>query len=74
MHCKDLRAAGETEQRPYGLDAWEESPYDDDREQAALADLTLAVTTINGWNRLDIAGRTPAGSHRPAGRQRAATS
>jgi AhpD family alkylhydroperoxidase len=27
MHWKDLRAAGEGEQRLYGLDAWEESPY-----------------------------------------------
>ena len=37
MHWKDLRAAGESEQRLYGLDAWEESPYYDDRERAALA-------------------------------------
>ena len=26
MHWKDLRNAGETEQRLYGLDAWRESP------------------------------------------------
>ena len=26
MHWKDARALGETEQRLYGLDAWEESP------------------------------------------------
>ena len=26
MHWKDLRAHGESEQRLYGLDAWEESP------------------------------------------------
>ena len=31
MHWKDLRAAGETEQRLYGLDAWRESPYYTDR-------------------------------------------
>ena len=37
MHWKDLRAAGETEQRLYGLDAWRESPYYADRERAALA-------------------------------------
>ena len=36
MHWKDLRAAGESEQRLYGLDAWEESPYYTDRERAAL--------------------------------------
>jgi AhpD family alkylhydroperoxidase len=30
-----------------------------------LADLTLAVVTINGWNRLSIAFRTPAGRYQP---------
>lgn len=97
MHWKDLRAAGETEQRMYGLDAWAESPYYSDRERAALAwteavtnireghvsdevyeqvrkfftekelaDLTFAVAAINGWNRLNIAARTVAGTYRPA--------
>src|SRR5216117_1573505 len=37
MHWKDLRSIGEQEQRLYGLDAWEESPYYTDRERAALA-------------------------------------
>ena len=45
MHWKDLRNAGETEQRLYGLDAWDESPYYTDREQAALA-WTEAITNI----------------------------
>jgi AhpD family alkylhydroperoxidase len=45
MHWKDSRALGETEQRLYGLDAWEESPYYSDRERAALA-WTEAVTNI----------------------------
>jgi AhpD family alkylhydroperoxidase len=97
MHWKDLRAAGEPEQRLYGLDAWEESPYYSDRERAALAwtdavtklheghvpddvyrrvrqvfnekelaDLTLAVVAINGWNRLNVALRTVPGNYRPA--------
>jgi len=97
MHWKDLRAIGEQEQRLYGLDAWEESPYYSDRERAALAwaeavtnirethvpdalydrvhqqftekemaDLTLAVATINAWNRLAIAGRTTPGTYQPA--------
>ena len=30
-----------------------------------LADLTLAVVAINGWNRLNIAFRTPAGKFQP---------
>jgi AhpD family alkylhydroperoxidase len=37
MHWKDLRAAGETEQRLYSLDAWRECPYYTDRERAGLA-------------------------------------
>ena len=45
MHWKDARAGGETEQRLYGLDAWEESPYYTDRERAALA-WTDAVTRV----------------------------
>jgi AhpD family alkylhydroperoxidase len=45
MHWKDLRAAGESEQRLYGLDAWRESPYYTDRERAAL-NWTEAVTLI----------------------------
>jgi len=96
MHWKDLRAEGEKEQRLYGLDAWEESPYYTDRERAALgwteavtrlrhghvpdeafrnarrffsekelADLTLAVVAINGWNRLNIAFHAPAGTYQP---------
>ncbi len=37
MHWKDLRAAGEGEQRLYELDAWRETPFYTDRERAALA-------------------------------------
>lgn len=45
MHWKDLRALGESEQRLYGLDAWEESPYYSGRERAALA-WAEAVTKV----------------------------
>src|SRR5216117_400566 len=45
MHWKDLRSIGEKEQRLYGLDAWEESPYYTDRERAAFA-WAEAVTNI----------------------------
>jgi AhpD family alkylhydroperoxidase len=96
MHSKDLRAAGETEQRLYGLSAWRETPYFSQREQAALAwaesltnlheghvpdevyymtrkqfseeelvDLTLAVTTINTYNRINIAFRVIPGDYQP---------
>ena len=102
MHWKDARVDGETEQRLYGLDAWEESPYYSDRERAALAwteavtniheghvpdavyawvrdsftekelvDLTLAITAINSWNRLNIAARTVPGTYQPAKAHRA---
>ncbi|MGI8766716.1 MAG: carboxymuconolactone decarboxylase family protein [Gemmatimonadaceae bacterium] len=100
MHWKDLRAAGETEQRLYSLDAWRECPFYTDRERAALAwaeavtliagdhvpdevydsvsphvtekelaDLTLAVATINAWNRLVIARRATPGTYRPGATQ-----
>ncbi len=45
MHWKDARAAGESEQRLYGLDAWREAPYYTDRERAALQ-WTEALTNI----------------------------
>ena len=45
MHSKDLRAAGETEQRLYMLSAWRESPVYTDRERAALA-WAEAVTLV----------------------------
>jgi AhpD family alkylhydroperoxidase len=45
MHSKDARAEGETEQRLYSLDAWEEAPYYSDRERAAL-EWTEAVTLL----------------------------
>src|SRR5689334_20299342 len=46
MHSKDARAAGESEQRLYTLDAWRETPFFTERERAALA-FTEAVTMIH---------------------------
>lgn len=37
MHSKDARAAGETEQRLYLVQAWREVPFYNARERAALA-------------------------------------
>jgi AhpD family alkylhydroperoxidase len=45
MHTKDARAIGETEQRIYGLAAWQETPYFTARERAALA-FTEEVTRL----------------------------
>ena len=45
MHTKDARAAGETEQRIYALDAWRETPFFTERERAAL-EWTEAVTRV----------------------------
>ena len=66
MHTKDARAAGESEQRLYGLPAWRETPYFTARERAALA-FTEAVTmlaallslivTINAWNTIAVTTR-----------------
>src|ERR1700686_2074560 len=46
-HTKELRAAGEPEQRPYLLGAWKECSFYSERERAALAGskaLTLLAT------------------------------
>ena len=40
--------------------------------EAELVQLTLAIVTINGWNRLNIAFRTPAGDYKSAAKQSAA--
>lgn len=45
MHSKDARAAGETEQRLYVLNAWREAPFYSQRERAALA-WTEALTLV----------------------------
>ena len=45
MHTKDARAAGETEQRLYALDAWRETPFFSDRERAAL-EWTESITRL----------------------------
>jgi AhpD family alkylhydroperoxidase len=45
MHTKDMRANGESEQRLYLLNAWQESPFYSARERAALA-WTEAVTLV----------------------------
>ena len=46
MHSKDARAAGETEQRLYLLDAWRETSLYSERERAAL-EWTEALTRIS---------------------------
>ncbi|MFD3166979.1 carboxymuconolactone decarboxylase family protein [Herpetosiphon sp. NSE202] len=45
MHTKDARSAGETEQRIYGLNAWRDTPYYNQRERLAL-ELTEVLTQI----------------------------
>jgi len=48
MHSIDARAAGETEQRLYALNAWRETPFFTDRERAGLAwieSVTLVAQT-----------------------------
>lgn len=97
MHWKDLIASGESPQRLYSLDAWQECPYYSERERATLAwteavtlltdgrvpaavyeavrlhlsapeiaNLTVAVATINAWNRLSIASRIVPGDYQAA--------
>jgi AhpD family alkylhydroperoxidase len=47
MHTRDARKAGETEQRIYALNAWRDTNFFDEQEQAILA-LTEEVTLIAG--------------------------
>lgn len=49
MHSKDARAAGETEQRLYLLNAWRETDFYTDKEKAALA-YTEALTEISVYD------------------------
>jgi alkylhydroperoxidase family enzyme len=48
MHTKDARAAGETEQRIYLLNAWREAPFFNARERAALAWIEDVTRISNG--------------------------
>jgi AhpD family alkylhydroperoxidase len=99
MHAKDLRAAGETEDRLALVCVWRDAPSFTPRERAALAlaealttlgpagvpdevyeaaraelgdralvDLTLAIATINAWNRINVAFQSPAGAYQPKAR------
>jgi len=45
LHARELREAGASEERIWGVAAWRETPYFDDAERAALA-LTEALTRI----------------------------
>lgn len=84
MHTKDARKAGESEQRIYALNAWRETPFFTEEEQAILAlteevtlitnhvkdetyeraaglfeetylaQIIMAIITINVWNRIGI--------------------
>jgi AhpD family alkylhydroperoxidase len=52
MHTKDARAAGETEQRLYGLSAWREAPYYSERERAAVCWRACYRSPSSSWTRL----------------------
>src|ERR1700691_3859532 len=64
MHTKDARAIGETEQRIYGLAAWQETPYFTPRERAALA-FTETVTRLSDTHVPDQAYRDVAAEFSP---------
>jgi AhpD family alkylhydroperoxidase len=46
MHARDLKKAGETDERLFAVAAWRHAPYFTDAERAALA-LTEAVTRLS---------------------------
>lgn len=45
MHSRELKQAGQSDQRIYAVAAWRDTPFFDDAERAALA-LTEALTRI----------------------------
>ena len=94
MHAKDLKRAGEADERIFSVAAWRDAPYYTDAERAALdltealtriadrpdpvpdalwndvarhyderglASLVLTISSINVWNRLNVATRQVAG-------------
>ena len=46
MHARDMKKAGEPDERVFAVAAWREAPYYTDAERAALA-LTEAVTRLS---------------------------
>jgi AhpD family alkylhydroperoxidase len=64
MHTKELRAAGDSEQRLYLLDAWRESPFYSERERAALA-WTEALTLVTDGHVPDQAFDEASGQFNP---------
>ena len=46
MHSKELKQAGESDERIFAVGAWREAPFYSDAERAALA-LTEAVTRLS---------------------------
>ncbi len=46
MHARDLKKAGDTDERVFAVAAWRDAPYFTDAERAALA-LTEAVTRLS---------------------------
>ena len=94
MHTQEARKAGETEQRLYSLNAWQETPFFTPQERTALAfteavtliaensvedelyeqlnlyfspheiaQMSIAIVTINAWNRISISTKMIPGSY-----------
>jgi len=94
MHAREMKLAGETDERLHAIAGWRDAPYFSDAERAALAlteavtrlsdrsdpvpddvwndaarhfnehelaNLVLAISVINVWNRLNVATRQVAG-------------
>ena len=59
MHAKDLRKAGESDERLFAVAAWREAPY---FTEAELAALIMTISTVNLWNRLNASTRQIAGA------------
>lgn len=98
LHATELKNLGESDERIYGVSAWQDAPYYSDAERAALAlteavtrladksdpvpdhvwaeasrhydeeelgALLIAISSVNVWNRLNVATRQVAGAWKP---------
>ncbi len=73
MHARELKKAGETDERLFAVSAWRETPYFTEAERAALALVAhgaaplgvVYATDARAEPGVKVVGVFPAGSHAP---------
>ncbi len=59
MHARELKEAGQTDERIFAVAAWRETPFYTEAERAALI---VSIGLINVWNRLNATVKQVAGA------------